>query len=164
MRHVTVFGVLAVLCLLMTVAAVVSSSPAPLFSEQLRLSEEQWKQFLKLRGSRGKILNGPKLVFLQPEIRDNEARVASTSVGWVIELQENKAPVDPASLRVVALPLVFVMDITDRLNPRFEGDRLYFDEAAVGNASYLLEISIADVQGNLTEYGFILHVGDDAAA
>jgi len=124
---------------------------------ELRLSESEWSRpAIQTRG----ISRGPVIGFRAPIIKNtlNPTLEAISPLSLTVFFEENNAPVDMASLEVVAKKGFFSKSLTDRVTPFVEGTTLQATGLKIPSGKFKIQIVIADLQGNQTsqEYRMII--------
>lgn len=118
-------------------------------AEQLRMSEDEWQ-----RNSQRRALSvGPRIMIQRPEVKNTEAgpMILTTSpTNLSVLFEENRAPVDMASLQVRARKGIFTKSLTALLQPHVSGSCLDVEGVEIPEGRFHVEIEIADVDGMKT--------------
>jgi hypothetical protein len=122
----------------------------------LRLTIREWRHFPRTRA----LSVGPHIVVRQPpvvagEIPTIEAR-SPTDLDVIFE--PGQAPVQMDSLHVEARKGLFSKSLTDLLRPYIRGDRIEVTNLEIPSGRFMLNVSIADTNGNTTAASYLLEV------
>ncbi len=97
-----------------------------------------------LRGAVDETSDGPRITVLSP--RDGQAYTGAVDIEVLFEQVPGGPGVKLESLRVVYVKL-WEIDITDRLLPHLQANRLYVERARIPPGQHLIRLSIADESG-----------------
>ena len=128
-------------------------------AEQLRLSDHEWAMPpIRTRG----ISSGPIITFQTPPLSNNgnPTLEASSPLSLMVIFEEKNAPVDMASLEVVAKKGFFSKSLTDRITPFVDGTTLKASGLEIPKGKFKIQIVIADIQGNQTSNEYRLMVNE----
>ena len=126
---------------------------------ELRLSESEWSRLpIQTRG----ISRGPVIDFRTPIVKNsgNPTLEALSPLSLTVFFEEKNAPVDMASLEVVAKKGFFSKSLTDRVTPFVEGTTLQATGLKIPSGKFKIQIIIADLQGNQTSKEYRLIIAD----
>jgi hypothetical protein len=143
--------VLASSIVMLGVLGNVGSAPAaaksPLITaEEAKLPAFQGHPPLKMRG----MVLGPRIVVLAPQAK-GENFVSQRPVKLHVRFDTiDGAAVDMRTLKVTYLRL-FGIDITDRVKPYVNGDRIDIENAEIPAGEHAIELQIKDVQGRTSD-------------
>ncbi|MGE4298016.1 MAG: hypothetical protein AB7E47_08310 [Desulfovibrionaceae bacterium] len=135
---------------------------SPEDAQALRLDQQEWDA----AGMTAKALNlspGPGIRVVVPDVVETESGpiVAVPPVATIlVEFLENTAPVDMATLDIVARKGWFSRSLTAKLAPYVEGTRLQARNLRIPTGQYKLEMRIKDIAGHATEQTFRFEVND----
>jgi hypothetical protein len=132
-----------------------------LFSEDdaqyLRLSTQE---LIDLRPPLTRNLSlGPRIQIKKPDIQKTAGGnniVSPTPMNLLVEFVKTGGPVDMESLEVKAKKGLFYKSLTDKLKPYIKGTTIEASDVEIPEGRFLIEISVADSNGNATTvtYGF----------
>jgi hypothetical protein len=126
-------------------------------ADQLRLTGEEWLVAVDMP----RISHGPHIVLRHPEVdtaSDTPTIQTTSPTALQVLFQENRAPVDMASLRVWAKKGIFSKSLTQRLQPYIRGTSLEAQGLELPTGRFLIGIEIADRQGAKTTQSYFLEV------
>ena len=136
-------------------------------AQRLRLSPQEWKQ-TKQNLSFGfgmaadqASVDGPRITIQSPRVySDPTGQTIRCTTPFVLKVlfQENKAPVDKASLEVKAKKGIFSKSLTERLMPFFHQNFILAENIEIPPGHYCVVVSIADTNGRTTSQTYGLQV------
>lgn len=124
---------------------------------KLRLSEQEWRQVPRPRA----LYTGPFIVVQKPDVIDLDSVPiieATTPMDLTVVFQPRNAPIDMTSLKVKTRRDFFSKSLTSFFKPYVHGTALEVEKAHFPTGKFLLDISIADQAGNITEETYRLDV------
>lgn len=140
------------------IASAMAQAGSSLFSDaeaqHLRYSDEGWQGLGEMRdgqASRG-LADGPDIVFERPYpvSGDGNSVTLHSPSDLVIVFKEKSAPVNMDSLVVTAEKGFISLPLTSRLTPYVKGNRIVAEKLEIPEGKFVIEISVADQQGNTT--------------
>jgi hypothetical protein len=159
-------GFAVVACVIMGSAqqSVVGGSPADsmvLFTQQeareLRLNEREWRHMTKARA----LSMGPTIIVRRPPLTPGDIPTIETQSPTALDVifEPRYAPVRMDSLNVTARKGLFSKSLTELLRPYIRGDTIEVSRVEIPTGRFMLDVSIADTEGNATNTSYHLEVG-----
>jgi hypothetical protein len=121
----------------------------PQETEQLRLTEEEWRPPPRTRA----LSLGPRIIIKRPPLKDAADGPLIETISptdFTIFFEENRAPVDMNSLQIEAKKWLFSLSLTPRLRPYLQGTSLQAQGVEVPAGLFVIQIEIADIAGAKT--------------
>jgi hypothetical protein len=122
---------------------------------QLRLNSSEW------RSAAPRALSlGPQILVRRPRLvaGDIPTIEAQTPTDLDVIFQPRSAPVRMNSLSVTARKGFFSKSLTEMLRPYIQGDAIKVTKVEIPTGQFMLDISIADANGNISEDTYRLEV------
>ena len=129
-------------------------------ARKLSLSEKEWQQLIieshigvldnKLIPSSSISKKGPEIIIKTPPVEiDNTGITIETysPTDLIISFIKTGSAIDIESLKVVAKKGFFSVSLTDRLKPYMEGTSINAKKIKIPKGKFLIQISIADLNG-----------------
>ena len=128
----------------------------PQEARELRLNDQDWQHLAKAR----EISAGPQIVVHQPEVMPGAIPTIETlsPTDLYVTFEPRHAPVRMDSLRVEARKGFFSKSLTELVGPYIHSNSVDMHQVEIPTGRFLLEISIADTNGNLTDATYRLEV------
>jgi hypothetical protein len=129
----------------------------PQEAHDLRLAPGEWAKISRSRA----ISLGPQIVIKSPRIVAGEVPTieAQSPTALDVRFEPRAAPVRMESLDVEARKGFFSKSLTEMLRPYIHGDSIELSKVEIPSGNFMLDISIADTSGNVTEASYRLEVG-----
>jgi hypothetical protein len=126
-------------------------------AHQLRLSDREWRHVPKARA----LAAGPEIVVHRPQVVPGAVPTleANSPTDLDVVFEPRAAPVQMDSLNVDARKGFFSKSLTEMLRPYIRGNSIELSQVEIPTGRFLLDISIADTSGNVTEASYRLEVG-----
>jgi hypothetical protein len=121
----------------------------PQETEQLRLTEEEWRPPPRTRT----LSLGPRIIIKRPPLKDAADGPLIETISptdFIIFFEENRAPVNMNSLQIEAKKWLFTLSLTPRLRPYIQGTSLQAQGVEVPAGLFVIQIEIADIAGAKT--------------
>jgi hypothetical protein len=128
-------------------------------SNALQLTEHEWLLPLSLPASS----RGPRIVLQSPSVKRNKrVPVIETDTPALLRVlfEPNPAPVDMSSLQVRARKGFFKKSLTQFLKPYIRGTMIEARNLQFPSGKFMIEIDIADRDGQSTSQSYYLHVSE----
>lgn len=126
-------------------------------AERLRFEDGTRIPTLRLRAA----AKGPLIEVKLPQVTQSGTGSliqTATPTKLTVLFERNLAPVDMSSLQVVAKKGIFSKSLTERLKPYVQGNSLKVDQVEIPTGRFLIQISIADLNGRATAQNYELVV------
>jgi hypothetical protein len=129
----------------------------PQEAQQLRLSTGEWPYAPRARS----LSIGPQIVVRRPQVVPGEIPTieAESPTDLDVIFEPRGAPVRMDSLSVAARKGFFSKSLTEMLRPYIRGNSLELSKVEIPTGRFMLNISIADTNGNTTNATYRLEVG-----
>ncbi len=129
----------------------------PQEARKLRLTDREWRDVPRARA----LSAGPKIIVRRPQIMPGEVPTIETQSPADLDVmfEPRDAPVRMDSLNVEARKGFFSKSLTELLRPYIRGDALELSKVEIPTGRFMLDISIADSNGNTTATTYRLEVG-----
>lgn len=127
---------------------------------RLRLTDEEWEQEFGLIPVLPKDpLKGPNILIKRPKINHASTSIETISpIDFLISFEENLAPVDMDSLRIIAKKGFFKKSLLGLLQPYISGTTIDVKAVDWPEGNFQIQIAIADSNGERTVQNFRLKV------
>jgi len=129
----------------------------PLEALQLRMTRSEW---LSVAAARALSL-GPQILVRRPRLVPGDIPTieAQSPTDLDVVFQPRSAPVQMDSLSVTAHKGFFSKSLTELLRPYIQGNAIKLTKVEIPTGRFMLDISIADVNGNISDDTYRLEVG-----
>jgi len=126
-------------------------------SSELRLGDRDWRNIPKTR----ELSAGPQIIVRRPQLVPGDIPTieAQSPTDLDVIFEPHDAPVAMDSLDVKARKGLFSKSLTGLLRPYIRGDSIEVSNVEIPTGRFMLDISIADVNGNTTDETYRLEVG-----
>jgi hypothetical protein len=124
---------------------------------RLRLTDQEWSSVPKARA----LSTGPTIVVEKPRLDDADGVPiiqTTTPADLFVSFRQRGAPVDMNSLDVEAHKGFFSKSLNDVVRPYIKGDTLQIEKAQLPAGKFLLDIKIADQNGDTTDQSYRLEI------
>ena len=138
-----------------------AAAPVVLFTRReartLRMTEREWRNVSNARA----ISTGPTIVVRRPQLVPGDVPTIETQSPTDLDVifEPRDAPVRMDSLNVEARKGFFSRSLTDLVRPYVHGDSIEMTNVEIPSGRFMLDISIADTSGNITDATYRLEVG-----
>jgi hypothetical protein len=129
----------------------------PAEAVRLRLSDQEWRSVPRARA----LSTGPIIVVEKLRVDDSEGVPiiqTTTPVDLLVSFRQRSAPVDMNSLDVEAHKGFFSKSLTDVVRRYIKGNSLQIEKARLPIGKFLLDIKIADQDGDTTDQSYRLEI------
>jgi hypothetical protein len=128
-------------------------------ARQLHLTAREWHAVAVPRG----LSMGPQIIIRRPKFVPSEIPTIETKSPTDLDVtfQPHGAPIKMDSLDVTASRGFFSKSLTEMLRPYIRGDSIEISQVEIPTGRFLLNISIADTSGNVTDTVYRLEVGGE---
>ena len=129
----------------------------PLEARELRLNNREWRQVPEARG----LPIGPEIIIRRPPVVAGDVPTirATSPTDLDVIFEPREAPVSMDTLKVEVRKGFFARSLTQLLRPYISGDSIKLSQVEIPAGRFLLDISIADTSGNITDASYLLEVG-----
>ncbi len=128
----------------------------PREAQELRLTVREWRQMPRPRA----VSAGPQIIVRHPPLvpGDTPTIDAQSPTDLDVLFEPRDAPVRMDSLNVEARKGFFSKSLTELLRPYIRGDHIEMNQVEIPTGRFMLDISIADTNGNITDTTYRLEV------
>jgi hypothetical protein len=128
----------------------------PREARKLRLTEHEWRHVSKARA----LSAGPQIIVRPPPVMPGDIPTieAQSPTDLDVVFEPSNAPVRMDSLNVEARKGFFSKSLTELLRPYIRGDSIEMNQVEIPTGRFMLDISIADTNGNITDTSYRLEV------
>lgn len=121
------------------------------------MTEREWRNVSNARA----ISTGPTIVVRRPQLVPGDVPTIETQSPTDLDVifEPRDAPVRMDSLNVEARKGFFSRSLTDLVRPYVHGDSIEMTNVEIPSGRFMLDISIADTSGNITDATYRLEVG-----
>lgn len=128
----------------------------PQEARKLSLTDPEWRHVSMARA----LSVGPKIVVRRPQILPGEVPTIETQSPTDLDVifEARSAPVRMDSLNVEARKGFFSKSLTELLRPYVHGEEIELSQVEIPTGRFMLDISIADTNGNTTDGTYRLEV------
>jgi hypothetical protein len=126
-------------------------------AHQLQLTNQEWL----LPTAMPSPGQGPHVIVQKPQVlaaSETPTLTATSPTDLLVVFEPNRAPVNMNSLEVQARKGIIKISLTDRLKPYIQGTTIQAPNLQIPSGKFLIEIDIADVQGERTLRKYYLQV------
>jgi hypothetical protein len=129
---------------------------SPEEARHLRLTFDEWRHLPRTRA----LSVGPQIVVRRPLLIAREVPTIETRSPTDLDVmfEPRQAPVRMDSLNVEARKGFFSKSLTDLLRPYIRGDWIEVTNLEIPSGRFVLDVSIADTNGNTTAASYLLEV------
>ena len=129
---------------------------SPEEARDLCLTVDEWRHFPRTRA----VSVGPQIVVRRPPLIASEVPTieARSPTDLDVVFEPRQAPVRMDSLNVEARKGLFSKSLTNLLRPYIRGDRIEVTNLEIPSGRFMLDVSIADTNGNTTAASYLLEV------
>jgi hypothetical protein len=129
-------------------------------AHQFQLTDQEWL----LPTAMPSPGQGPHVMVQKPQVlaaSETPTLTATSPTDLLVVFKPNRAPVNMDSLEVQARKGIFKISLTDRLKPYIQGTTIQAPNLEIPSGKFLIEIGIADVQGERTFRKYYLQVNKE---
>jgi len=127
-------------------------------ARELSLNAGEWGRVPGMRA----LSAGPQIIIRRPRLIPGDVPTieAQSPTDLDVLFKARAAPVRMDSLNVTARKGLFSKSLTELLRPYVRGDSIELSKVEIPTGRFLLDISIADANGNTTDGTYRLEVGE----